>query len=366
MKLSQGANDQMRGKYSNILSHTLARLRRIPMNALLRHQVAWEPMPNPEPGYTPIIGCMAAIPEVALANVRLISRMDLSSAKEVILVFDRPPALMPEGFAERLDEARGGMPVRLLHYTDAQHAAADRIRWGWVYAWMSWTTGIANATTRHVILHDLDAMPIDPGFFERRYKLALESDATFFGIRWYRGNGIEHADRLTTTFEMVMDAARVREASEPYQAFNRIDLFNGKSVEFDTFLYTQSIIGNAEQAPIDETDVVHPSQMICQYTDLLAGRNTHAMPTTNLPLMPAYMSLGGRGDLLASISDHLASGGDHRLPFLGAELDVSALTVKHLDWLEAQTRRLEQAATGEVRPEIERYLRLLRQRIETR
>lgn len=353
----------MRGKYGNIFSHTMARMRRIPMNTLLRNQVSWEPMADPQPGYTPIIGCMAAIPEVALANVRLMSRMDLTNAKEVILVFDRPPSLMPEGFADRLEEARGEMPVRLLHYSDSQHAAAERIKWGWVYAWMSWTTGIANATTRHVILHDLDAMPINPAFFEERYQLAAERDATFFGIRWYRGNGIEHADELTTTFEMVMDAARVREASEPYQAFNRIDVFNGKSVEFDTFLYTQSLVGNADQAPIAETDVVHPSQMICQFTDLLAGRNTHAMPTTNLPLMPAYMSLGGRGDLLASITDHLEAGGDHKLPFLGAKLDVSALTAKHLDWLELQTERLEQAATGGVRPEIARYLRLLRERV---
>ncbi|MEL7482799.1 MAG: hypothetical protein AAFN41_00455 [Planctomycetota bacterium] len=354
----------MPGKYGNRFSHTLAQLRRLPMNALLRDKVTWSPMENPEPGYTPIIGCMAAIPEVALANVRLMSRMDLTNAKEVILVFDRPPALMPEGFADQLEAARGDMPVRLLHYSDRQHAAADRIRWGWVYAWMSWTTGIAHSATRHVILHDLDAMPINPSFFEDRYRLAVERDATFFGIRWYRGNGIEHADELTTTFEMVMDAARVREATQPYQAFNRIDMYKGKSVEFDTFLYTQSLLpGESDQSPIQETDVVHPSQMICQYTDLLAGRNTHAMPTTNLPLMPTYMSLGGRDDLLASITEHLESGGDHRLPFFDAKLDVSAVTAKHLDWLEVQARRLEEAAAGSVRPEIDRYLHLLRQRV---
>lgn len=355
----------MRGKYSNRLSYTIAKLRRLPMNTLLRDKVSWEPMADPIEGYTPIIGCMAAIPEVALANVRLMSRMDLTNAREVILVFDRPPALMPEGFAERLEEARGDMPVRLLHYSDAQHAAADRIRWGWVYAWMSWTIGIAHAETRHVILHDLDAMPIDPTFFERRYAMARERDATFFGIRWYRGNGIEESDRLTTTFEMVMDAARVRETTEPYQAFNRIDVFNGRAVDFDTFLYTQSLLKESDKAPIEESDMVHPSQMICQYTDLLAGRNTHAMPTTNLPLMPAYMLLGGRSDLLEAISEHLEAGGDHQLPFLGKRLDVSALTGTHMDWLESQARRLEHAATGSVRPEVERYLGLLRSRVES-
>ncbi|MEO1583741.1 MAG: hypothetical protein AAFR96_04110 [Planctomycetota bacterium] len=355
----------MRGKYTNPFSYHLAKLRRAPMLAMLRRQVEWQPMADPQPGYTPIIGCMAAIPEIALANVRLMSRMDMPNAKEVILVFDRPARLMPEGFAEKLEDARGDMPVRLLHYTDEQHAAAERIRWGWVYAWMSWTTGIANASTRHVILHDLDAMPIDPSFFERRYKLAEQNGATFFGIRWYRGNGLDESDRLTTTFEMVMDAARVREAAEPFEAFNHIKMFNGKSVDFDTFLYMQSRIGGADQAPIDETDVVHPSQMICQYTDLLAGRNTHAMPTTNLPLMPAYMLLGGRADLLETMTDHLDREGSPRVPFLGRTLDVSKITPTHLDWLEKQARRLDEAATGAVRPEIDRYLALLRRGIES-
>ncbi|MEM9662965.1 MAG: hypothetical protein AAF937_11730 [Planctomycetota bacterium] len=353
----------MRGKYDSRLRHTAARLRRVPMNAMLRDKVTWEPMREPHTGYTPVIGCMASIPEVALANVRLISRMDLTNAKEVILVFDRPPALMPEGFAEQLEAVRGGVPIRLLHYTERQHAAADRIRWGWVYAWMSWTTGIAHATTRHVILHDLDAMPINPAFFEERYKTAVELDATFFGIRWYHGNGFRDSDRLTTTFEMVMDASRVRAESEPHEAFNRIDTLGGRSVEYDTFLYTQHRLGNAAESPISQDDVVHPSQMICQYTDLLTGRNTHAMPDTTLPLMPAFMSIGGRDDLLAAITRHLESGGDHRLPFFGAHLDVSAVTRVHLDWLEDQARRLERAATGTVRPEVDRYLTLLRERV---
>ena len=353
----------MRGKYSSRLSHTIAQLRRVPMNAMLRDMVTWEPMADPQPGYTPIIGCMASIPEVALANVRLISRMDLTNANEVILVFDRPPALMPEGFAEQLEAVRGDVPIRLLHYSDRQHAAADRIRWGWVYAWMSWTTGIANATTRHIILHDLDAMPINPAFFEERYQQAVERDATFYGIRWYHGNGFLDTDRLTTTFEMVMDAARVRAESEPHQAFNRSDTLGGRSVEYDTFLYTQRRLGNAAEAPIGPDDVVHPSQMICQYTDLLAGRNTHAMPNTNLPLMPAFMSIGGRDELLATITRHLEAGGDHRLPFFDAELDVSEVTKPHLDWLEDQARRLERAASGDVRPEIDHYLGLLRERI---
>jgi hypothetical protein len=352
----------MQGKYTSRWAFMAARLKRLPMERLLRDLVQWQPMTTPQPGYTPIIGCMASIPEVALANVKLMSRMDLSNAREVILVFDRPARLMPAGFSDRLEEARGSMPVRLLHYSDRQHAAAERIRWGWVYAWMSWTTGIAHAQTRHVILHDLDAMPVEPGFFERRYRMALDRRATFFGIKWYRGNGIVHEDRLTTTFEMVMDAARVREASRPFDAFNKITVFNGRSVDFDTFLHTQARLNESDQAPIDETDVVHPSQMICQYTDLLAGRSTGPVANTNLPLMPAYMLLGGRGDLLESICEHLDRGGGQRLPFLETQLDVSAVTPAHWDWLDKQARRLESAVGGSAGPKLDRYLRLLAER----
>lgn len=355
----------MRGKYPNWFAFQAARLRRAPMVSRLRGLVEWRPLRDPEEGYTVVIGCMAALPDVAVMNLNLIRRMRTPSLRRVILVFDRPAPEMPEGLLGRIESARGEVPVTVLNYSERQHAVARSIQWGWVYAWMSWATGIAHATTRHVLLHDLDAMPVNPDFFERRYRLARDSGKAFFGIRWYKGNGIEPEDELTTTFEMVLDAQAVRARTRPIDGFNDIRTHNGRTVDLDTFLGSQIILGSSGQAPIDEGDMVHPSQMICQYTDLIAGRNTAPMPKTNLPLVPAYMHLGGQSEPMRAIIRHLETAGTHSLPFMGRQLDVSRLTAHHWAWLERETRKLGEAVTGEVGPELDRYLGLMRERVES-
>lgn len=353
----------MRGKYSNWFAFTAARLRRAPMVAKLRGLVEWEPMTNPEEGFTVVIGCMAALPDVAVVNLNLIRRMETPSLKRVILVFDCPAQEMPEGLLKRIEAARGSVPVTVLNYSEHQASVARRIQWGWVYAWMSWTTGIAHATTRHVLLHDLDAMPVRADFFERRYQLAKAAGKSFYGIRWYKGNGIEPEDELTTTFEMVLDAVKVRAGTRPFDGFNDIRMHRGRSVDLDTFLGSQIRLGDSGQSPIDEGDMVHPSQMICQYTDLIAGRNTGAMAKTNLPLMPAYMHLGGQSEPMEAITRHLEGDGSARLPFMGRELDVSKLAPHHWTWLERETRKLGEAVAGGVGPELDRYLGLMRERV---
>ena len=354
----------MQGKYPNWLAYQAARLKRMPMVSQLRDLVSWEPLAQPEEGYTVVIGCMAALPDVAVTNLNLMRRMNMPSAKQVILVFDRPKPLMPEGLTGHIEEARGDIPITILNYSEKQHAVAERIKWGWVYAWMSWSIGIGASTTRHVLLHDLDAMPVNPDFFERRYELAKDSSKAFFGIRWYKGNGIEPADKLTTTFEMVLDAQVMRAKTKPIHGFNTIRKLGTRACDFDTFLYSQLLVGSSGEAPIDEGDMVHPSQMICQYTDMVAGRNPGPMPKTNLPLMPIYMHLGGHAEPMQTITRHLQETGDARLPFMGKVLDISKLTSHHWVWLEAEARKLGMAAAGEISQELDTYLRLLRERVE--
>ncbi len=45
--------------------------KRLPLNLALRDLVSWEPLSQPEEGYTVAIACMKALAPVALANLRL-------------------------------------------------------------------------------------------------------------------------------------------------------------------------------------------------------------------------------------------------------------------------------------------------------
>ena len=107
----------------------------------------------------------------------------------MILVFDCPVERNP-------GRGRGCSPgclferfaVRLIGYDERQHRIARRISWGWVYGWMSWCLAIRHARTRAVIIHDLDAMPLEAEFFERALRTIETQDRPeFCGIGKYTG-----------------------------------------------------------------------------------------------------------------------------------------------------------------------------------
>ncbi len=149
--------------------------KRIPLNLALRNLVSWEPLSHPEEGYTVAIACMKALAPVALANLRLCSRTLSPRMRELILVFDAPLEEIPPEVVAAAREPSGGIPVRLLGYNPRQHWVAAKFNWGWVYSWMSWCLAIGHARTRAVVVHDLDALPLDVSLFETIYDNWLEA-----------------------------------------------------------------------------------------------------------------------------------------------------------------------------------------------
>jgi len=268
-------------------------LKRWPMHLLIRDLVRWRPMDCPENGYTVIIAAMHQLAPIAAANLRLISKMQLGHLAEVLLVFDCDVKDIPICIHQAIKETRPLISVRLIGYNGNQLKTTRRIKWGWVYSWLSWCIGITNARTQYVLLHDLDAMPISEHIFEHLYTTILESHAQFQGIRQYHGNGIDESMDLVTTFEMMMDAAYVRQTFHPFDGFNRAAVVNGRYVDFDTFLYMQWRSRKRCLASINETSLVHPTQLICQYTNFVSGRDSMAQSPHSLILLVYFLHIGG-------------------------------------------------------------------------
>ena len=67
----------------------------------------------------------------------------------------------------------------------------------------------------------------------------------------------------------------------------------GRSVDFDTFLSGQARAGRICVLPIAEEDIVHPSQMICQFTALLNRRGyVPSQATANHCILPSRTAGG--------------------------------------------------------------------------
>jgi len=333
------------------------RLRRRLLTRSLADLVEWSPLESPEPGYTIVIGCVTDLAGIALANLKALERCDLTQCRELLLVFDKP--LAEVHVLNDLPESVGGAPVRVLGYNAQQARTSRRIGWGWVYSWLSWSIGVGAARTRAVCLHDLDAMPLTSGLFERLYEEFERSGAIFQGVRPYSGNGFVEADGFVTTYEMLLDAEVLRERARAIEAFSRFDKRDGAWVDYDTFLYLEERLGGRHLFEVDAEELFHPSQLLCQFTDHKNDPDRLPPGGGNLSLLAYLLHLGGDSAQLEAAQRALEAGGT-TIPVGPRELDLSALPLERLDWQQTQVERLEIFLFDGVRPEVSAWLAALR------
>lgn len=347
----------MQGKYTNPLRYLAVKAQRAVLRRMIAPLVSWQPLSDPQPGCTVLIGAHGDLPQLVPANLQCLSKLNLRSVRQIIVVLDRPRSEMSVDVEADCRVRFPELPLTFCYYTAQQRRVTQRIGWGWVNSWLSWSIGISQTRTAHAMLHDFDAMLLAPDFIEQRYTQALDKGATYFGVRWYEGNGVLPSDELATTFELIFDVTHVRRTHRPLDLFNHVCMHRGRSVDFDTFLYAQSRAGSHAVAPAQMRDMVHPSQMICQY--VMLQQNDRRLPAqfNNLALLPHFMSIGGYEQLLRDLTPRLQQTG--HLPLGGRELNVKQLHRRHLDWVLKQARHLEQAQFGAIRPVAAAYFEAL-------
>jgi hypothetical protein len=345
----------MTGKYQSRVRFNMVRAQRWALRSLLRKLVRWEPLREPREGYTILIGCSSPLAPMLLTNLLMLSRQRRDNLDRIVMVFDRPSDKIDIPIEQRAREAFPQLPLEFVYYTPVQAKALAAIGWGWSYAWLSWCLGIAHTRTRYAFLQDFDAYLIQSDLIESRYALMREARVEYLGSRWYGGNGVIHDDRLVGTPELMFDAQFVRARFKPIHLFNHVCLYKGRAVDFDTFLYPQTLAGRGQVAPISENCMVHPSQLICQFTAHMNER-AYLPPTgNNLLLIPYFFSLAGDQESMRRQTDLLLEENGSSVLFHGRLLNLANLHKTHVDWITKQAYRLEETVSGGVRPEVSRY-----------
>ncbi|MFP4144897.1 MAG: hypothetical protein ACLFV3_07100 [Phycisphaeraceae bacterium] len=349
----------MNEKYASWPAYYGAHARLWPVRQLLRTTARWQPMRNPEPGYTIVIGCIRTLPAVLEANLAMLEQQRREHLREIILVMDCRPG--PEALDREaaMRDRYPELPLRVIYYSRWQDLALKALGSAWCYCWLNWVLGIAATRTRYAILHDLDAMLLEPHLIEQRYEAIRERRDHYLGVEMYVGNGITLEDGLAVTFEMMFDVEHVRRRHHPLDLFNRAARRDGRRIQYDTFLYPQSQAGAISTLGIDGTEMVHPAQLACQYKTLTRRAGYVPPERNNLPLLAYFDYLAGDGGPLEAQTEAIERLADG-IPLAGRRVSYEQLSVEHVTWLDTQTRRMERAVAGEVRPEVERYLHALR------
>jgi len=345
----------MTGKYTNPLKYYLAKSQRAVLRAYIGRMAHWEPMHNPLEGYSICIGGSAPLAAMLGANLELLARQDLSHCHKIYIVFDRPKEELPLPIEQLMREKHPLLPLQFDYYTRAEAKAFKRVGFPGCYSWFSWHKALARCQTRYAILHDFDALLIKPTILEDRFQSIQQLQSQWCGIRNYTGNGVIAGDQLVTTFEMILDAEFVRRTFRAIDAFNHVTTYRGRTVDFDTFLDCQTRAGTTLVLPIEEEEMVHPAQVVHQFTELTHRRHYIPPEHNNLLMIPYFFYLSGNPDLLHRATESIETMPDHRIEFFGRILDLSRLSMLHANWLRKQAYLLERTIARSVRSEVRDY-----------
>ncbi|MHC4473942.1 MAG: hypothetical protein ACYS99_23650, partial [Planctomycetota bacterium] len=133
----------------------------------------------------------------------------------------------------------------------------------------------------------------------------------------------------------------------------------GRSIDFDTFLWAQSRGGRKETLPSSLDEMVHPSQMICQYVYYRNADRRLSLAWNNLMLLPYFFSVGGSAETLTRLTREMRSRDDGRVDLFDRPLDLGHLNPDHIAWIVEQSAHLDRAIHGEIRPDVREYLKAL-------
>jgi len=118
----------------------------------------------------------------------------------------------------------------------------------------------------------------------------------------------------------------------------------------------QSRGGTFEVMPWGLDEMVHPSQMICQYVFHLNADRRLPRETNNLMVLPYFFSVRGSREALTRLTAEMRESDDGTVVVFGRKLFVRGLSDQHVAWIVKQATHLERALFGEVRPEVGEYL----------
>jgi hypothetical protein len=323
----------MQGKHSSIFKHAAAWLYRERVRRQLSSLVSWRPLTEPASGCTAIIGMCSRLPRVLGANLRCLIAARWPELRRVIIAVDATREAFPLD-ANELMSTYPGVEIKVVHYSSEQSRFAEDIKLPFVYSWMSWSIALAEVETRDVLIHDYDAL-VFGGTLSRRYEEFVRSGAAIQGVSWYAVNGLVPNDRLATTFEAFAQAPWLR-SLPPVSLFNKIGIKDGRSIDYDTTLHIQDRLLRPEQRacmPMDIEELVHPSQMIHQYTMFrkFPGR---ALPSFSMPMLPLFAALSGKPEAFDEAARSLRSAPRDAVDLAGdgTPMNLQQLGVPQVDW----------------------------------
>jgi len=287
-----------------------------------------------EPGCTILLGMCSKLPTIIHANLACLQKAQWAELKAVYIIVDCQKQEFDASLEAELIQTFPELNISFFYYTQQQSKQAEQLKLPYLYAWMSWCIGLKHTTTQSVLIHDYDALILSPTRLGQRYRTFQQEEAKIQGIEWYNVNGFHDNDRLACTFECFADTAWLR-SFEPVELFNNIGKLDGRVVDYDITLEVQANHLAPEARTISElsqaaSEIVHPSQMIHQYT-MFRKFPGGDLPCYSMILLPLFSFLAGEQSAFESAKSAVVNG-QGNMEWNGVTINLGQLEDHHLHW----------------------------------
>ncbi len=260
--------------------------------------VSWQKRDRLEDGCTVVLGLCSMLPQVLMANLECLERAIWPEFKELIIAVDSKEGVLEQTYVDTVLDRYKKLNPRFVYYNEKQYQLAEKYKLPWVYCWLSWVVGMNESKTKHVLIHDYDALILSD-VLQKRYQRFVEEKSVMQGVSWYWTHGIVESDRLAATFEAFVDMEWVRRF-HPIRMINQVGTLHGRRVDFDILTEMQAHASEESQRGIYSVgaqDMAHPTQMIHQYTVFRKAPGSKNY-SASLIMIPFFQYLSGYKDVL--------------------------------------------------------------------
>lgn len=322
---------------------------------LVGRAFGWEAPDSQVPGYTIVVGVPWGLRHVLAANLEFLSRVRLTDAHEVMVVFDRTHRSEMDEIARAMVERFPQLPLKFRWYPERAGRLIQRANISTFYNSMNTVLAVSEARTRALILHDFDLYPLREDYFDRLCGDIVRKNLKFCGLEYTHYDGLSDSDRVLGTWALAMDAAWLRSSFKPTDCFHKIIRYKGRRMSLDPYSWVQ--------LQVEDRDLVEglPPESMCHIRNMCStylrfSNNQWAHIAWRLHSIWYLEHLSGDSKNLRECTRGMKSSQDGTLVLDGRTVDFSGTEHGAANVLRDEVERMDSFLYGEVRAEVAEYL----------
>lgn len=229
------------------------------------------------PGYAILIPVPSDLPVFTELALRNLSKQNLESCLEIVVVPDQISKTFDEAFATCVAQLTFAEKVRQVHMTPAESVFA-RASAPAITHWLQIVAAIRTTTSSHLLWHDVDALIFNPDLFEHMYARCGAEQLDFLGVQRFWNHELFNQlgyPNIVATWELMTDAGNLRKWP-PIKLASRLGTVHGVQVVLDTTVAVQMETPPERIKRLDNSNhFVHFAHVISEYRELQRSRSRY-------------------------------------------------------------------------------------------